>query len=43
MLKNLDRVPEVSEAACTVEAGEETGHKFNFASLAVQSCKHAGL
>lgn len=38
MLIKLDRIPEVSETACIVEAGEETGHKFYFASLAVQSC-----
>lgn len=35
----LDRIPEVSEAAYIVEAGEETGLKFYFARLAVQSCR----
>lgn len=38
MLLKLHRIPEVSEAACIVEAGEEIGHKFYFVSLAVQSC-----
>lgn len=38
MLIKLDGIPEVSEAACIVEAREETGHKFYFASLVVQSC-----
>lgn len=38
MLIKLNRIPEASETAFIVEAGEETGHKFCFASLAVQSC-----
>lgn len=42
MLIKLDKSAEVSEAvraACIVGAGEETGHKFHFASTAVQSCE----
>lgn len=38
MLIKLDGIPEVSAAACIVEAGEETGHMFYFTSFAVQSC-----